>query len=147
MYSMSRDEWLGFVSAGTRTGKLAVVRQNGAPHVVPIWFVIDSDGENDSDYVVFTTPSDSVKGRVLRREPRFSLCVDDQNPPYSYVTFQAEATISAEPAELLTWATKLGARYMGADVADAFGKRNAVPGELLIRGRISKVIALAGIAD
>ena len=145
MYSMSHDEWLAFVSAGTKTGKLAVVRRNGAPHVVPIWFVIDSDDSND--YVVFTTPSDSVKGRVLRRDPRFSMCVDDQNPPYSYVTFHAEATVSEDPAELLVWATKLGGRYMGAEVAEAFGKRNAVPGELLIRGRITKVTALAGIAD
>ncbi|HEX4724339.1 MAG TPA: PPOX class F420-dependent oxidoreductase [Pseudonocardiaceae bacterium] len=145
MRVMSRDEWTAFVSAGTKTGKLAVVRRNGAPHVVPVWFVVDSDGTND--YVVFTTPGDSVKGRVLRREPRFGMCVDDENPPYSYVTFDAEATVSEDPEELLVWATKLGGRYMGVDAAEAFGKRNAVPGELLIRGRISKVTALAGIAD
>jgi len=145
MYTMSRDEWLAFVSEGTRTGKLAVVRKNGTPHVVPVWFVIDPDGEDD--HVVFTTPSDSVKGRVLRRDPRFSLCVDEQNPPYSYVTLQAEATVSEDLDELLTWATRLGGRYMGQEVAEQFGRRNAVKGELLIRGRITKVTALAGIAD
>lgn len=145
MYRMSRDEWLDFVSTGTRTGKLAVVRKDGTPHVVPVWFVIDAGG--DADYVVFTTPSDSVKGRILRRDPHFSLCVDDQAPPYSYVTLYAEATVAEDVTEMLPWATRLGGRYMGADVADAFGRRNAVPGELLIRGRITRVIAQAGIAD
>jgi PPOX class probable F420-dependent enzyme len=112
---------------------------------VPVWFVLDSDGEHD--YVVFTTASDTVKGRVLRRDPRFSMCVDDENPPYAYVTINGEATISEDLDEMLVWSTKLGGRYMGADLAEAFGKRNAVPGELLVRGRITKVTALGGIAD
>ncbi|HEX9335165.1 MAG TPA: PPOX class F420-dependent oxidoreductase [Pseudonocardiaceae bacterium] len=145
MYTMSRDEWLSFVSAGARTGKLAVVRTNGAPHVVPIWFVIDSDDEHD--YVVFTTASDTIKGRVLRNDPRFSMCVDDEKPPFSFVTIHGEATVSEDLDEMLVWATKLGRRYMGADLAVEIGKRNAVPGELLIRGRITKVTALGAIAD
>ncbi len=145
MYVMSREQWWEFASAGSRTGKIAVVRSNGAPHVVPIWFVLDSDGEHD--YVVFTVPGDSVKARILRREPRFGLCVDDENPPFSFVTFNCEADISEDLDEMLVWSTKVGGRYMGADLADAFGKRNAVPGELLIRGRITKVIARGAIAD
>ena len=145
MYVMSREQWWEFASAGSRTGKIAVVRANGAPHVVPIWFVLDSDGEHD--YVVFTVPGDSVKGRILRREPRFSLCVDDERPPFSFVTFNGEATISEDLDEMLVWSTKLGGRYMGAEVAETFGKRNAVPGELLVRGRITKVIAQGAIAD
>jgi len=113
--------------------------------VVPIWFVIDSDDEHD--YVVFTTASDTVKGRVLRNDPRFSMCVDDEKPPFSFVTIHGEATVSEDLGEMLVWATKLGGRYMGADLAVEFGKRNAVPGELLIRGRITKVTALGAIAD
>jgi PPOX class probable F420-dependent enzyme len=142
---MSRDEWWEFASAGTRTGKLAVVRKDGAPHVVPIWFVLDGDDEHD--YVMFNTGEDTVKGRALRRDPRFSLCVDDGVPPFNYVTFHGEAELSDNHSETLAWATKLSARYMGDDVAVAFAKRNAVPGELLVRGRITKVTALAGIAE
>jgi PPOX class probable F420-dependent enzyme len=144
MYTMDRDEWLAFVLHGTRTGKLATVRANGAPHLVPIWFLIDSpDG---ADQIVFTTGADTVKGKALRRDPRFALCVDEEAPPYSYVQFQAEARISEDLDEMLDWATRLGARYMGADRADAYGRRNAVPGELLIRGTITKVVARADIA-
>jgi hypothetical protein len=36
---------------------------------------------------------------------------------------------------------------MGDDVAEAYGRRNAVPGELLVRVRPTRVVALGGIAD
>ena len=38
-------------------------------------------------------------------------------------------------------ATAIAARYMGPDRAEEVGKRNAVPGELLVRLRPTKVIA------
>lgn len=145
MYVMSRDQWWDFVSSGTKTGKLAVVRADGAAQVVPIWFVLDSDGAHD--WVIFNTGATTVKGRALRRDPRFSMCVDDEHPPYGFVTINAEAQLSENLDEMLTWSTMIGARYMGDAVAEVFGKRNAVPGELLVRGRITKVIAQGGLAD
>ncbi len=145
MYEMERAEWLDFVHQGTRTGKLATVRANGAPHVAPIWFLVDAgDGV---DRVVFTTGADTVKGKALARDPRFALCVDLESAPYGYVQFQAEAELSEDLDLMLHWATRLGARYMGAEVAEDFGRRNAVPGELLVLGTITKTIALAEIAD
>lgn len=142
MHKMDHAEWLGFVHHGTRTGKLAIVRADGSPHVAPVWFLID-----DRDRIVFTTGAETVKGKAFRRDPRFALCVDLETPPYSYVQFQAEAEISEDLDLMLEWATRLGARYMGEDKAGAFGKRNAVPGELLVFGTITKTIALAEIAD
>jgi PPOX class probable F420-dependent enzyme len=137
---MSETEWREFVSAGTRTGKAAVVRRDGSAHVTPIWFVLDEDD------VVFTTTSGSVKAAALRRDPRVSICVDDQEPPYAYVMIHGAATLSAEPGELRKWATILGGRYMGADRAEEYGARNAVPDEFLVRVRITKVIAQRDIA-
>ncbi|MFG3037385.1 PPOX class F420-dependent oxidoreductase [Streptomyces sp. NPDC048330] len=138
---MTEDQWRAFVSAGTRTGKLATVRDDGSPHVVPVWFVLDGD-----DFV-FNTGKGTVKGRNLARDGRVSLCVDDDTPPFAFVTLSGQAEISEEPAELLHWATRIAARYMGEDRADAFGRRNAVPGELLVRVRIDKVIAEGGVSD
>ncbi|MFL6124623.1 PPOX class F420-dependent oxidoreductase [Actinophytocola sp.] len=148
MHHMERDEWLAFVMQGTRTGKLAVVRKDGSPHVAPIWFLVDAaeDGDSAEDYLVFTSDGSSVKSKILRRDPRIALVVDMERPPYSFVQFRAEATISEDLDELLEWATRLGARYMGADRAEEYGKRNAVPGELLVRARITKVVAQADIA-
>lgn len=149
MRDMTRDEWREFVLAGTRTGKIAVVRKDGQALVTPIWFLLD-EGEEDGapyDELVFTTHETGVKGKILRRDPRVCVLVDDQAPPYSYVQLQGEARLSDDLDELKTWATRLGGRYMGEDVAEAFGERNAVPGELVVRVRITRVIALADISD
>ena len=150
---MTDEQWRAFVSQGTRTGKLSTVRADGSPHVAPIWFLVDAAndgtggaGGTDGDYLVFTSDGSSVKTHALRRDPRIALCVDTDEPPFSFVQFRAEATISEDLDELLGWATRLGARYMGAERAEEYGKRNAVPGELLVRARITKVVAKAEIA-
>lgn len=145
MHEMSRQEWWAFASAGTRTGMLGLVRANGAPVVTPVWFVLH-EGPN-GDELIFTTGTDTLKGKAIRRDPRISLAVDDQRPPFSYVQFTAEARLTNDYDEMLTWATKIGGRYMGAEQAEQFGRRNAVPEESLVRARITKVIARAGIAD
>jgi len=145
MHRMSRQEWLDFVHTGTRTGKLAITRKAGNPHVTPIWFLVDETAAGDD--VVFTTNESSLKSKALARDPRFALCVDDQRPPYSYVLLEGEATLSDDLDELLVWATRLGGRYMGAEAAEQFGRRNAVPGEFLVRGRITRVTAIAGVSD
>ncbi|MFD3993040.1 PPOX class F420-dependent oxidoreductase [Streptomyces sp. NPDC058548] len=141
MTRMTDDQWRTFVSEGTRTGKLATVRDDGSPHVVPIWFLLDGDE------FVFNTGKTTVKGRNLARDGRVSLCVDDDTPPFAFVSLSGRAELSEDPAELRHWAGRIGARYMGEDRADEFGERNAVPGELLVRVRIQKVIAQAGVAD
>ncbi len=141
MRPMSDDEARAFLTAGTRTGKLAVVRADGRPHVSPIWFVLDGDD------LVFTTWKDSVKGRSLRRDPRVALTVDDEVPPFAFVMVEGEVTLSEDPDALLRWATIIGGRYMGADQAERYGRRNAVPGELLVRLVPSKIIGRAGIAE
>ena len=144
MRHMDRDEWLAFVRHGTRTGKLATVRKDGSPHVAPVWFLIDTAA--GGDHIVFTTGADTVKGHAVRRDPRLSMVVDAEAPPFAFVQFQAEATVSEDLDEMLGWTTGLGGRYMGAASAEDFGRRNAVPGELLVRARITKVVAVADIA-
>jgi PPOX class probable F420-dependent enzyme len=138
---MSRDEWRAFLSEGTRTGMLATVRRDGRPHVVPIWFVLDGDD------LVFTTASTTVKAHAMRRDPRVCLCVDDERPPYAYVMVAGTAALSEDRDDLLRFATAIGGRYMGADRAEQFGRRNGVPGEVLVRVTPAKVTAVAGIAD
>ncbi|MEN3356985.1 MAG: hypothetical protein V7637_967 [Mycobacteriales bacterium] len=138
---MSEQEWQAFVAEGTRTGKVATTRPDGRPHVAPVWFVLDGGD------LVFTTGKDTVKGRALTTDPRVAICVDDERPPFSFVLIEGTATVSEEMGPLLDAAIKLGARYMGADRAEEFGRRNAVPGELLIRVRPDKVIAKAALSE
>lgn len=141
MPKMTEAEWKDFLTLGTRTGKLATTRRDGSPHVVPIWFVLD--GEE----LVFNTGAESVKGRALLRTGRASLCVDDERPPFSFVTVSGPVTISSDLEEMLPWAIRIAARYMGAERGEEFGRRNAVEGELLVRLRTEHVLALSDLAD
>jgi PPOX class probable F420-dependent enzyme len=138
---MTDEERRRFLSEGTRTAKLATVRADGRPHVVPVWFVLDGDD------IVFQTGRDTVKGRNILRDGRVTLCVDDERPPYSYVSVEGHATAANNPPEALAWATRIAARYMGPDLAEAYGRRNAVPGELLVRVTPIKTLATRAVAD
>ncbi len=138
---MTKAEWRKFLLRGTRTGKLATVRKDGRPHVVPIWFDLDGDS------VIFTTGSRSVKFMNMKRDPRVSIAIDDQTPPYSYVMIEGTVSFSEDPGELLYWATRIGGRYMGEDQAEAYGKRNSTPGEVIVRITPSKVSAFADVAS
>jgi PPOX class probable F420-dependent enzyme len=137
---MSDEERRAFMSHGTRTAKAATVSASGLPHVKPVWFVLDGDE------VIFTTHESYVMTRHLRRDPHIALTIDDQEAPYSYVIVEGTVTLSDELNELVRWATVIGGRYMGADRADEFGKRNGVLGELLVRVSPTKALARADIA-
>src|SRR5579871_1354835 len=105
--------WRQFVLAlPARTAKLAIVRADGAPHVAPVW--VDLDG----DMVVFMTSAHTIKGKAILRDPRVSLCWDDERLPFSFVTIAGTATLSTDPDELLRWGTRIGGRYMGEERAE-----------------------------
>ncbi|MCF3131436.1 MULTISPECIES: PPOX class F420-dependent oxidoreductase [Streptomyces] len=136
---MTDEQWREFVSHGTRTGKLSTVRADGSPHVAPVWFLLDGDE------VVFNTGKETVKGRNLARDERVALCVDDDTPPFHFVVLNGRARLSEDLGELRHWATRIAARYMGEEHAEAFGARNGVPGELLVRVAIDNVVALTDL--
>lgn len=138
---MKPAEMRSFLLSAPRTGKLATVRGDGRPHVVPIWF--DLDGEN----LVFTTWHETVKAANLRRDSRVSICVDDQMPPFAFVVIEGHVEIEEHAEDLLYWTTRIAGRYMGSDLAESYGKRNAVEGELLVRVTPTKIIAQRDIAD
>src|SRR3954453_7198869 len=99
MRRMTEQEWHAFVMAGTRTAKVATVRKDGRPHVVPVWFVLD--GED----VLFTTGASSIKGQAVRRNPYACLCVDDQARPFSFVMIEGPIELSTDMDELRRVAT------------------------------------------
>ena len=138
---MDKDELASFLSSGTRTGKLATVGADGSPHVAPVWFILN--GED----LVFMTEASSVKGRAMLNDPRVTICVDDERPPYAFAIIRGKVSISRDLDQMLPLATEIARRYMGDDQAEAYGRRNAVDGELLLRLRPEKVIAVSGVAD
>jgi PPOX class probable F420-dependent enzyme len=139
--------WPRFVGAlPARTAKLAVVRADGSPHVAPVW--VDLDGDDAHGWtIVFMTSADTIKGKAILRDPRVCLCFDDEAPPFSFVTIAGTATTSTDADELLYWGTRIGGRYMGVDQAEAYGRRNAVPPEMVVRVTPNKVTAKVDVAS
>lgn len=138
---MTTDEVHAFLTESPpRTAKLATVRPDGRAHVAPVWFALD--GED----IVWLTGDFTVKGRNLLRTGRASLCVDDDRPPFSFVSVEGPVTVDTDPAAVLHWCTLIGGRYMGAELAEQYGRRNAVPGEIVFRLRPESVASARDVA-
>jgi PPOX class probable F420-dependent enzyme len=136
------DWWKDFVDAlPARTAKVGVVRGDGSPQVAPVWIA------RDGDQIVFTTGADTVKGKAILADGRVSICLDNETPPFDFVTINGTTTTSTDPDELLEWATRIAGRYMGSEHADSFGRRNAVPPEMVVRVTPTKIIAVTRVAD
>jgi len=140
--AMTETEALAFLASDPpHTGKLATTRLDGRPHVAPIWFAVDADGS-----ILFNTGAESLKGRTLRRDPRVALCVDDERPPFSFVTVEGTVEIVEDLTEIRRWATIIGGRYMGADRAEEYGARNGVPEELLCRIHPTRFVGMRDVS-
>jgi PPOX class probable F420-dependent enzyme len=137
---MTEAEYRSFLLDRVRTAILATVRPDGRPHVAPVWFDLDGDT------LVLSTGEDTVKGRNMRRDPRVSLCIDDEEPPFHFAIIEGTAKLTREDPDLLHWATRIGGRYMGAHRAEEYGQRNAVPSELLVRITPQKILAYKNIS-
>lgn len=140
-HRMTDDERDAFLRHPVRPGVLATVRADGRPHAAPIWYDLDGDA------VVFTTGATTVKGRNLARERRATLCVQDDEPPFSFVIVEGPVELSDDLEEVRRWAARIGGRYMGADRAEEYGARNGVPGELLCRLTIERSTSARDVAD
>jgi PPOX class probable F420-dependent enzyme len=124
------------------TAKVATTRKDGRPHLAPVWFALDDDG-----LILFNTGAETVKGRTILRDPRLAVCVDDERPPFSFVTINGTAEIIDDIEQVRRWASVIGGRYMGADRAEEYGARNGVPGELLIRVYPDQISSEKDLAD
>lgn len=133
MIKLSRAECLAFMMAQPRTGKIATVRPDGRPHVAPIWFILDGE------QLLFTTWHATAKANNIRHNPWVSICVDDETPPFAFVKADGTAELLDDLALLRKWATLIAGRYMGESQAEAYGTRNAVAGEFLVRVTLASI--------
>src|SRR5690349_25037056 len=96
---------------------LATVGANGYPQVTGLWFLLDDDG-----LVRLSLNTTRQKVKNLRAHPECTLFILDPGNPYRTLEIRARADIQPEPD--YTFATKLGAKYSGADL-----RQNDRPGE------------------
>lgn len=130
------DWWREFVlAAPARTGKLAIVRADGSPHVTPVWVDIDAGT------LVFTMNLGTIKGKAITRDGRVSICLDDERPPFAYVTVSGRAEVVEDLEQVRYWMGRIAARYLGAEQGDAFAERYCGPGEVVVHVRDARIVA------
>jgi PPOX class probable F420-dependent enzyme len=124
MSRQERDEFL----AGPHVGVLSVASQDGrGPLAVPVWYTYAPGGT-----VNVSTGAGTAKAAAIRAAGRFSLCVQDEHPPYRYVTVEGPAAIEqASQDERL----ELARRYLGTEGGDAYIAAN--PGSDMIMLRMT----------
>ena len=96
----ARDAFL----AGRHVAVLVTIAADGAPVPTPIWYAY-RDGA-----FLFRTAGDAAKTENIRRDPRVSVCVQDERPPYRAVIAYGRAEILASDASL---AQEMPRRYLG----------------------------------
>jgi PPOX class probable F420-dependent enzyme len=141
MQRMNDDEAWAFLETGERPAVFASVRPDGQPHVVPTWYAVEGRT------IVFTTWHTTVKASNLRHDHRVAMTVQDPLPPYDYVALEGTAELIDDLEDCRAISTRLGAKYMGDDRADEFGRRNGVQGELVVRVTPTRIHGFRGVAS
>ncbi|MBA0050991.1 pyridoxamine 5'-phosphate oxidase [Streptomyces sp. AJS327] len=102
--------------AEPRVGVLGVTDPRGrrAPLLVPLWFDYQPGGE-----VVLHTGRNTIKAQLVRAAGRFSLCVQDETPPYRYVSVEGPVT-AVEEALNPALRSAIAHRYLDAETATAY---------------------------
>ena len=118
MSAAEREEFLADVRVGVLS---AAAGKPGRTLAVPVWYSYQPGG-----LVTVLTGRRSRKAGAIRAAGRFALCVQDDRPPYRYVTVEGPVVSEEEldPAERLAMAR----RYLGADGGDRYVTGNPDPG-------------------
>ena len=98
---------------GRHVAVLATVSEKGAAVLTPIWYLY-RDGR-----IYMRTGKESVKAQNIARDPRVSVCVQDERPPYRSVTVYGRAALAPEEEGL---GAGIARRYLGAVAGAAYMK-------------------------
>jgi PPOX class probable F420-dependent enzyme len=123
--NMSRAEREQFL-AGVHVGVLSVsTGEGGGPLTIPVWYSYHPGGT-----VSVNTGRSTSKAIAIRNAGRFSLCAQDEAPPYKYVSVEGPAVIEdATPDER----REIARRYLGPENGDAFVAANSGVDNVVIR--------------
>ena len=126
MTESERQEFL----AGMHVGVLGIERPDGPPLVLPVWYSYEPGGE-----VVVLTSASSSKGRLAAAAGRASLCAQQEELPYKYVTVEGPIEIDALGADAHDAVVPMAIRYLGDDMGRAYAAGSDTADEIRIRIR------------
>ena len=126
--TMSSSERERFLSA-LHVGIISIPRATKGPLTVPIWYDYQPGGE-----LWVITDTDSIKGKLLTKASRISLCAQTETAPYQYVSVEGPFTTRPSTQEELL---AMAVRYLGEEQGQAYAENSAGGGE----GSIAVAIA------
>jgi PPOX class probable F420-dependent enzyme len=122
---MTREEREQFL-VGVHVGVLSVASvDGGGPLAVPVWYAYQPGGT-----VNVITGGGTRKATAIRASGRFSLCAQDERPPYRYVTVEGPVTIEEVGQDERL---ELARRYLGLEGGDAYVAANPAVGQVVFR--------------
>ncbi len=122
------DELRDWLTSKLRFPVFAVLTPDGSPNQSVMWFDLDPD---HPDTILMNTKVGRAKERYLRRDPRVSLCFEDE---LRWVALQGRVELDEDRERSLADIMALARRY--ASNADKFAGQERVT----IRMRVEKVI-------
>jgi|TARA_B110000196_G_scaffold75748_1_gene65004 hypothetical protein len=118
--TMSSSERELFLSA-LHVGIISIPRATKGPLTVPIWYDYQPGGE-----LWVITDTDSIKGKLLTKASRISLCAQTETAPYQYVSVEGPFTTRPSTQEELL---AMAVRYLGEEQGKAYAENSAGGGE------------------
>jgi PPOX class probable F420-dependent enzyme len=138
---MTLDARRAFLTHGTRTAVLATTREDGRPHATPIALVLDDDD------VLFLTNAESVKGRDVLRDPRVTLVIDDETPPFAFVMIEGRALASRDVENIERVARRISQRYDAGEGIEDFVRFAREELGMLVRVAPTRIVALDRVGE
>lgn len=121
--AMSKAEREAFL-ADVHVGIIAIGRANKGPLAVPIWYDYEVGGKP-----WMMTHGTSIKGKLLAKADRMSLCVQTEVAPYQYVSIEGPFKIS-EPSASQSLA--MAVRYLGEEQGRAYVENSGGGDNILV---------------
>ncbi len=135
---MTQQEKENFL-AGVHVGIIGIAQAGCAPLTVPIWYAYEPGKE-----IGFVTGGSSQKGKLLTLGSNVSLCVQEEQMPYKYVSVEG-TVVGIDPADVERDIRPLAQRYYGREGGDQYIQRvygsGVADGDLLIRIRPRRWLA------
>jgi nitroimidazol reductase NimA-like FMN-containing flavoprotein (pyridoxamine 5'-phosphate oxidase superfamily) len=123
MTTREREEFL----SGVHVGVISVPREGGAPLTAPIWYSYEPGGE-----VLVGMGRDSRKGRLIKEGTMISLCAQDENPPYKYVTIEGPV-VSITDTDTDRDTRPMAIRYLGEALGNGYADQSSDEGGIQVR--------------
>jgi PPOX class probable F420-dependent enzyme len=117
MPKLSDQEIAEFLGERGHLARIATVRADGAPSVVPVWFIFEGGK------VLITPRKHSAFLANLRREPRVAITIDEDQGRYRKVLFEGKAEVLFEVGEDRRWDDvyrRIACRYIDEASADYY---------------------------